>query len=91
MTYIYDAFDCSVIYCSPSVTSFPVDSETAVDPVIDYFTVEDSYLSAEQPGKQTPLDHSYIAHSFSPMLALDFATVIDCSYSDAHADFVTCC
>jgi hypothetical protein len=40
---------------SPAVTPFPVDPETAVDSVIDDFTIEDPYLSAEQPGKQTPL------------------------------------
>jgi hypothetical protein len=43
----------------------------------------DSFSSAEQPGKQNPLDHSDITHSFSLMLALDFATVFDCSYYNA--------
>jgi hypothetical protein len=37
---------------------------------------DDSFSSAEQPGKQNPLDHSDITHSFSLMLALDFATVL---------------
>jgi hypothetical protein len=37
--------------------------------VIDYI-VEDSFSSAEQPGKQNPLDHPYITYSFSLMLAL---------------------
>ena len=60
----------------PSVTSFPIDPETTVDPVIDYFTVEGLYLSVELPSKQNPLDHSYIARSFSLMLALEFATVV---------------
>ena len=44
--------------------SFPVDPETAVDPEYDYIT-EDQISSAEQPGKQNPLDHSDIAYSFS--------------------------
>jgi hypothetical protein len=61
-----------------------VDPAIAADaPVIDYVTDDPSSLSAELPGKQNPLDHSYIAYSFSPMLALDFVIVIDCSYSAA--------
>ena len=35
---------------------FPVDLETAVEPVIDYFTFEGPFLSAEQPSKP-PVDH----------------------------------
>ena len=41
----------------------PVDPGVALGPDTDYFP-EDPFLSAEQPGKQTPLDHSYIAHFF---------------------------
>jgi hypothetical protein len=64
--------------------SLPIDPETAADaaPECDY-TVADPSFAAELPGKQNPLDHPYIAHSFSPMLALEFATVYVCSYSDA--------
>jgi hypothetical protein len=51
--------------------------------VIDYVTDDPPSFSAELPGKQNLLDHSDITHSFSLMLALDFATVFDCSYSDA--------
>ena len=69
------------IYCFFPLFSL-IDPETDAAPVIDYVP-DDLSFSAEQPGKQNPLDHSYIAHSFSPMLALDFATVFDCSYSDA--------
>ena len=61
----------------------PVDSETDVVPVIDYVPDDPASFSAELPGKQNPLDHFYIAYSFFPMLALEFATVVDCSYSDA--------
>ena len=49
--------------------------ETNAAPEYDY-TSDAQPFSAEFPGKQNPLDHSYITHSFSPMLALDFATVI---------------
>ena len=73
-----------VIYLFLPPLSSSVDPATAADaPVIDYVTDNPSSFSAELPGKQNPLDHSYIAHSFSPMLALDFATVFDSSYSDA--------
>ena len=69
------------IYCFFPLFS-PVDPEADVAAEYDYAS-DDQTFSAELPGKQTPLDHSYIAHSFSPMLALDFATVFHCSYSDA--------
>jgi hypothetical protein len=68
------------IYCFFPLFS-PVDPETDAAPEYDY-TPDDQALSAELLGKQTPLDHSYIAHSFSLVLALDFATVFDSSYSD---------
>jgi hypothetical protein len=51
--------------------------------VDDYFTVEDPFLSAKQPGKQPPLMHAYITYSFSLLLALEIAAVIVLSYSDA--------
>jgi hypothetical protein len=60
----------------------PVDPEADVAPEYDY-VADAQPLSAELLGKQNPLDHSYIAHSFSRMLALDFATVFNSSYSDA--------
>ena len=64
--------------------SLPIDPETADDPPEYNYVVNDpSNFSAELPGKQNPLEHSYIAYSFSLMLALDFATVVDSSYSDA--------
>ena len=60
-----------------------VDPETNADaPVIDYVTDDPSSLSAELPGKP-PLWSSGYRPFHSLMLALDFATVIDCSYSDA--------
>ena len=84
---------CSIvcfIFIVSSPLFLPVDSETDAAPGYDY-AADNQPLSVELPGKQNPLDHSYIAHSFSPMLALDFATVFDCSYSDAWPNFVTCC
>jgi hypothetical protein len=62
------------IYCFFPLFS-PVDSETDAAPEYDY-APDDQYLSAELPGKQTPLDYPYITHSFSLMLALDFTTVV---------------
>ena len=70
------------IYCFFPLFS-PVDPETDAAPVIDYITDDPASFSAELPGKQNLLGHSYITHSFFPVLALDFATVIDCSYFDA--------
>ena len=72
---------CFVIIVS-SPSSLSLDTETDDAHGIDYI-IEDSFSSAEQPGKQNLLDHSDITHSFSLMLALDFATVLNCSYSDA--------
>jgi hypothetical protein len=69
-----DAFVCFCIYCFFPLFS-PVDPETDVAPEYDYVP-DIQPLSAELPGKQNPLDHSYITHSFSLMLALDFATVV---------------
>ena len=63
------------IYCFFPLFS-PVDPETDADATGYDYASDDQPLLAELPGKQNPLDHSYIAHSFSPMLALDFATVI---------------
>ena len=64
--------------------SLSIDPETADDTTEYDYVVDDQTPSIELPGKHsTPLDHSYIAHSFYLMLALDFATVVDSSYSDA--------
>ena len=58
--------------------------DSASDAAAEYdYAPDDQSFSAELPGKQNALDHSYITHSFPLMLALDFATVIDSSYSDA--------
>ena len=67
------------IYCFFPLFS-PVDPETDAAPVIDY--VDDDPSLPEQPGKP-PFDHPDVALFLSLMLALDFATVIVCSYSDA--------
>ena len=73
---------CIVLHLiAPLFIRFPlssilwVDHKTAGEPQYDYVD-DDPFFSTELPGKQNPLDHSYIAHSFSLMLALDFATVV---------------
>ena len=60
----------------------PVDYET--DAAADQFDygVGDSSFLPEQPGKP-PLLITRYRLLFSILLALDFATVSDCSYSDA--------
>ena len=56
---------------------FPVDPETAVDaPMIDYVDDDTSSFSAELPGKQTPLDHSDIAHSILSHACIRFCYCI---------------
>jgi hypothetical protein len=47
------------------------------------YTPDDQAFTAELPGKQPPLTHAYITYSLFPLLALEFATVIVLSYSDA--------
>ena len=69
------------IYCFFPLFS-PIDPEADATLVIDY-VVDEPSLSAKQPGKQTSLMHAYITYSISLMLALEFATVIALSYSDA--------
>ena len=70
------------IYCFFPLFS-PVDPETAADvPVIDYVIDDTSSLSAEVQASPS-FDHPDIAHFLSLMLALDFSTIIVCSYSDA--------
>ena len=73
---------CACIYCFFPLFS-PVDFETDADaaPVIDYVTDDPTFLP-EQPGKP-PLWSSRYRPFHSLMLALDFTTVIVCSYSDA--------
>ena len=67
----------------------PVDPETAADvPVIDYVDDDPSSVSAELPGKP-PLLSSRYRPFYYLMFALDFATVIVCSYSDAWPAFVS--
>ena len=61
--------------------SLPIDAETAAD-VAEYDYAPDKQpsdgqpLSAELPGKQPPLTHSYITYSFSLLLALEIAIVL---------------
>ena len=61
----------------------PVDYETDADATeYDYVTDDTSSFLAELPGKP-PLWSSRYHPFYTLMLALDFATVIVCSYSDA--------
>ena len=62
-------------YSFHSPRYFPVDPEPPVDQESPSFT-DDQYYSAELPGKQPLLDHSEITHSFSLLLALDFAITV---------------
>jgi hypothetical protein len=67
---------CCCVFIVSSPSSSPVDPATAAGAsVIDYF-VEDSFSSAEQPGKQNPLDHPDITYSFSLMLALELLLLL---------------
>ena len=62
------------IYCFFSLFS-PVDPKTDAVLVIDY--VDDtSSFSAELPGKQTPLEHSDIAHFFPSHACIRSATAL---------------
>ena len=59
----------SVLHLSASIYCFsplfsPVDPETDAAAEYDY-ALDDQPLLAELPGKQNPLDHSYIAYSLS--------------------------
>ena len=74
------AFVCFVFIVFPLFS--PVDPEADAAPEYDCAT-DVQPLSADLPSKQSPLDHSYIAYSFSLMLALEFATIFVSSYSDA--------
>jgi hypothetical protein len=61
-----DCFYCRVFICFLPLFS-SIDPETDDDPMIVYL-VEDPLMTAKQPGKQPPLEHAYIAYSFSPCL-----------------------
>jgi hypothetical protein len=71
---------------SPSSLSVEPDTDVAPEtdaaPVTGY-TPDDQAFTAELPGKQPPLTQAYITYSLFPLLALEFATVIVLSYSDA--------
>ena len=65
-------FALYLLFRSPLFSS--VDPETDVAPVIDYIDDDCSSLSAELPGKQTPLEHSDIAHFFPSHACIRTAT-----------------
>ena len=65
-----DALIALLVIVFPICYFFQVDPETVVEPVIDYFTFEGSFLSAEQPGKPPPLITRYRPFS-SILLALE--------------------
>ena len=78
-------FDCNCVLqlfiLFPPPPSLPIDPATADDAagydyVPDDHPTDDQPLAAELPGKQTPLDHSYIAQSFSLMLALELLLLL---------------
>ena len=56
--------------------SLPIDPETADDTAKYDYDVNDQTPSAELPGKQNPLDHPDIAHSFSLMHALELLLLL---------------
>ena len=60
------------IYCFFPLFS-PIDPEADDAPVIDY--VNDDPSLPKQPGKQTPLEHSDIAHLFPSQACIRPATV----------------
>ena len=74
MSYITVAFVAvNLLFLPPP--SLPIDAETTADAAkYDYTPNEqpsdDQPLSTELPGKQNSLDHPYIAHSASLLLAL---------------------
>jgi hypothetical protein len=51
--------------------------------VDNYFTVEDPFLSAKQPGKQPPLNMPISPILFSLLLALEIAAATALPISDA--------
>ena len=62
---------------SLSVVIFPVDPVTAVEPeIIGAYPFGDPFSSCKATSKQPLLDHSEITHSFSLLLALDFAITV---------------
>ena len=71
---------CFVVLCLLYIYCFfhlfsPVDPETAVDALVIHYVDEDtSSFSAELPGKQTPLEHSNIAHFFPSHACIRTAT-----------------
>jgi hypothetical protein len=86
MSYILFAF-LPWIYCFSPPLSLSIDAETDdVAAGYDYDTdeqlVDDPSFLPEQPGKPPPLSIQISPIPFL-LLALDFATVNVCSYSDA--------
>ena len=70
---LYVALFALLFIVFPLRYSFPVDSETDADaPVIDY--VDDDPSLPKQPGKQTLLAHSNIAHFFPSHACIGTAT-----------------
>ena len=63
MSCICVALVCPLFICFPLFYFLSVDPETVVAPEYDY-AADDQFPSAELPGKQPPIDHSDIAHSF---------------------------
>jgi hypothetical protein len=65
------------IYIVSSPPFFPVDTEIADDALtIDYFTVGDSFSSAEQTGKHPHFEHSDIAYSLLSIACIRIALLL---------------
>ena len=73
---------CLPLFIVSSPSSSPIAPETDAAQETDD-TSDDPSFAAELLGKQPPLTHAYITYSLSLLLALEFATAIVLSYSDA--------
>jgi hypothetical protein len=76
---------CSVLHMFAMYLSVSFPSSLSVDPGTDVVPetdaapeiddpTDDPAFAAEQPNKNPPFEHAYIAYSFSLLLALEFAT-----------------
>ena len=74
-------FAMNLFVSSPPSLSLDLVPADADAPECDYAPEfdqpsDDPAFAAEQPGKQTPLTHAYITHSFSLLLALAIAATL---------------
>ena len=78
-----------VAFCHVFIVSSPPSLSIDLD-VAEYdYVAADQVLSAEQPGKQNPLEHNISPTLFFLILALEMPCYCsDSTYSDALPDFV---